>query len=152
VPRDYLGAPPYLEDGELGREGTLRLYANRKTAAPYAMADMRGKISAGNQDWISILVWEYASLDGVVSASIRTAFNNESYINDLEPDRFGLASRKFPNNKTSSIDVMESKSDDAENNVIICSRKKKAITRTHNALTIHTLKALAFGLIIVETF
>lgn len=80
----------------IGYEGAVLLYAHKDTLQPYPLKEMHGKIAAGKQNWISILINYRAELSEVkqIHLSVYARSADTTKLRPIE-DNFGLQSYKI---------------------------------------------------------
>lgn len=124
VPKDYFGGDTYSEK-KFQTARSLLLYMHRETLSPYRIKDMRGKIGAGIQDWVDILISNFVNLDRVADISIKiyTTPGRRNETVASYPYRYGLYRYDIPvDDRWNLIDVYYAKDPNGKTDVISCNR------------------------------
>ena len=126
IPKFYFGGPfVYPKDGQPGQDGTLLLYMHRANPMPYPIPQMKGKLERGIQDWISVLAFDFISIEVSAAATLsvytRSTRNGETL--DTPRYDYGLYRYAIPEDlNDSKIDLYFAGDPDRKTDVIHCGR------------------------------
>lgn len=126
VPTLYFGdAMSRPRDGRAGYDGAVLLYMHQSNPMPYPLSKTRGKLEAGIQDWLNVLLWDYISIEksAETALSVYTQATRKGETVPTAADAYGLQRYVIPEElNTRGIDLFFAGDPSAKTDLIQCSR------------------------------